>query len=119
MLRSIARTLPFILLAACGTAQDGDDVSDFDLGDTEGLGELALTNLTTRCSVTGTTATVALQAGDVALISKDLSGKILINALPCSTATVLTVKQLAITGSAGADTAILDYMGGTFLPGVS
>ena len=121
MLRQIARTLPLALLATACAAED-DSLSDLgDLGDLTGLEEAgqALTDLSSKCSVNGTTLTVALNTADVAMLSKATDGKVLINGFSCASATVTSVKQMNITGTAGANqTVILDYLTGTFLLGV-
>jgi Ca2+-binding RTX toxin-like protein len=119
MLRQMARTLPLCLLAAaCATEDSAPDLGD--LGDLEGIEEVgaALTDLSAQCSVTGTTATLALTGSDIAMVSKATDGKILVNGFACATATTTAVKQFAVTGAAGDQTVILDFLPGTFLPGV-
>jgi Ca2+-binding RTX toxin-like protein len=118
MFRSMARTLPFVLLAACA-AEDG--VSTGDLGDLEGIEEAgqALTDLSGRCAVTNnTTITVTLQADDVAMIGRTADGKFAINGYQCGTLSATAVKRLDIQADAGAQTVILDYLNGVFAPGV-
>jgi Ca2+-binding RTX toxin-like protein len=117
MFRSMARTLPFVLLAACA-AEDG--VSTGDLGDLEGIEEAgqALTDLSAQCTTTGTTVAVTLNADDVAMIGRTADGKFAINGFQCGTLSATAVKRLEVTGGAGAQTLILDYLNGVFAPGV-
>jgi Ca2+-binding RTX toxin-like protein len=117
MFRSMARTLPFVLLAACA-AEDG--ISTGDLGDLEGIEEAgqALTDLSAQCSTTGTTVTVTLNADDVAMIGRTADGKFAINGFQCGTLSATAVKKLDVSGGAGSQTVILDYMYGIFAPGL-
>ncbi len=120
MLRSLTNLWPSLLLIGCtGTGPDIVPGSD----DNEGVEEVTedLINLSSQCTfVTGTgVATLALAAGDIALVAKSSTSTITINGYPCSTATSTTLKKLVVTGSVGAETLILDHMGGTFAPGLS
>jgi Ca2+-binding RTX toxin-like protein len=70
--------------------------------------------------VSGTgVATLALATGDVAMVNKLASGALGVNGFPCSTATTATLKKLVVTGTAGAQTLILDYLGGVFGAGTT
>jgi Ca2+-binding RTX toxin-like protein len=117
MFRSMARTLPFVLLAACAAE---DDISTGDLGDLEGLEEAgqALTDLSAQCATVGTTVTVTLNADDVAMVGRTSDGKFAINGFQCGTLSATAVKRLEVNGGAGAQTLILDYLNGVFAPGL-
>lgn len=80
-----------------------------------------LTDLSSQCSfVTGTgTLTVALATGDIAMLAKASSGAITINGYACAGATGSNLKKVVVTGTTGAQTLILDFMGGTFAPGLT
>ena len=123
-LSSMFRILcPLLTAASCannGQPPSGGDGQD---GDFEGIEEATqgLTDLSGQCSfVSGTgVATFAMVGDEVALINKLSSGALGINGFPCSTATVTALKKLVITGDAGAQTVILDYLGGVFAPGTA
>ena len=122
MTRSIvSRTLwTFVCVTGCTSGPDTPVAPD---GDFEGIEEAgqALTDLSSECSfVSGTgVLTIALATGDVALVAKASSSAITINGLPCGGATSATLKKLVVNGTAGAQTLILDFMGGYFAPGIS
>lgn len=112
------------LLVAAGCSDDGftPEAPDPD-GNFEGIEEAAegLTDLSSQCAfVAGTGfATLTLNTNDVAMVSKLSSGALGINGFPCGAATTAALKKLTVTGSAGANTLILDYLGGVFAPGIA
>lgn len=110
------------LVLATGCAVEGVPPVD-ESGDLDGIEEVnqGLTDLSSQCGfVSGTgVMTLALATGDVALVNKSSSGLVVINGFACGGATSTTLKKLVVTGSAGAETLILDYMGGTFAPGIT
>ncbi|MCE9573091.1 MAG: calcium-binding protein [Deltaproteobacteria bacterium] len=110
------------LVLATGCAVEGAPPID-EPGDVQGIEEVTegLTDLSAQCSfVSGTgVATLALATGDVALVNKSSAGLVVVNGYSCGGATSTTLKKLVVTGSGGAETLILDYMGGTFAPGVT
>ena len=90
-----------------------------DVGDFEGIEEATetLTDLTARCTTATATVTCTLANNDIAMFAKAPSNAITINGFAIGSATSTTLKQLVINGSAGANTVILDFMGGTFALG--
>jgi Ca2+-binding RTX toxin-like protein len=115
------RTLcPLVLAASCASEESPPDSPD---GDYEGIEEASqgLTDLSGRCSFVSSsgTATIALATGDVAMVNKLASGALGINGYACSTATIATLKKLTVTGTAGDQTMILDFLGGTFGAGTT
>jgi len=118
-LRSMSRIFwALVPVAGCGTSDPGPTQPD---GDFEGIEEAnqALTDLSSECSFASGTLTVALATGDVALVAKSTSNNITINGYACGGATGTTLKKLVVTGTSGAQTLIIDFMNGTFAPGVS
>jgi Ca2+-binding RTX toxin-like protein len=120
-LTALYRTLcPLVVAASC--ASEGQTPADLD-GDFEGIEEATqgLSDLSAQCSFVPLTgvATLALVAGNVAMVSKLSSGALGINGYTCSTATTALLKKLVVTGSTGDETLILDFLGGTFGAGVS
>jgi Ca2+-binding RTX toxin-like protein len=112
---------PLLVAASCTGDEPPPGSPD---GDFEGIEEAAqgLTDLHARCGAFASGAlTVTLLSGDVAMFSKLPSGALGINGLPCDTATTATLKTLNIVegGTAGAETVILDYMGGVFGAGTA
>jgi len=107
------------LAAGCGAQADTTEPPD----DFEGIEEAseALTDLSSQCSfVSGTgTLTVAMATGDVAMVAKSTTNAITINGFACGGATSVTLKKLVVTGTAGAQTLILDFMNGLFAPGIA
>ena len=87
----------------------------------EGLDELdeALVDLTAQCSFVSGTLTLALVAGDMALIARGTTGAIEVNGFPCGAATVATLRAIDVTGDAGDQTLLLDYGAGLFARGTS
>jgi len=123
MKHSMRTYLSAAILAGCATTPSTEpDPIDPDL---EGLEELSegLTDLSARCTTmtSGGVVAVALADADVALINKSTTGALLINGFSCGgpTATGTALKQVAITGSSGANTVIIDYLGGTFALGTA
>ena len=115
----LCRTLlPIVAAQACASndpPQPTDGSDDFT-----GIEEASegLTDLHSECTfVSGTgTLTVLLATGDVAMISRSpgTDAAMLINGFACGGATSTTMKKLVVTGTAGAQTLILDYSGGMF-----
>lgn len=110
------------LLTAASCANDGQPPSPGDAGgDFEGIEEAAqgLTDLSSQCTFASSTGivTFAMVGDEVAMVNKLSSGALGINGFPCGTATVTAVKKLVVTGDGGAQTLILDYLGGVFAPG--
>ena len=96
--------------------------ADLPRGDFEGIEEATegLTDLTGRCAALAAgTLTCTLTDGDIALIAKASSGAITINGFAIGSATATTMKRLVINGSSGANTVILDLMGGPFAIGAT
>jgi Ca2+-binding RTX toxin-like protein len=84
--------------------------------------EDGLALLTTPCSfVDAGTMTIALAAGEYALVGLSSSGDLRVNGKPCGAATAASTKKINITGSAdgGDETVVLDYLRGSFVPGIS
>ncbi|CAN5305188.1 calcium-binding protein [soil metagenome] len=114
---SLARTLlPFVAASGCtsnNTAPPSDTSDDFT-----GISEAAegLTDLSGECTFATGTLTVALATGDVAMVSRSpgSDASMLINGFACGGATSTTMKKLVVTGTAGAQTLIIDYSGGMF-----
>ncbi|HET7502575.1 MAG TPA: calcium-binding protein [Kofleriaceae bacterium] len=113
---------PLLVAASCTGDEPPPGSSD---GDFEGIEEAAqgLTDLHGRCTfVSGSgVLNVQLVAGDVAMINKLPNGGIGINGYSCDGATATTLKTLNISesGATGAETVILDYMGGVFGAGTA
>ena len=110
--RLIAST---VLVFGC-TQGDSELVAD---GDFEGIDEAsqALSDLRTRCSaLVAGTVTCTLTDGDIAMFVRART-TITVNGFAIASST--TLKKLAIVGSDGANTVILDYMGGMFALGSS
>ena len=84
--------------------------------------QFALTNLATPCTfgaILGVnTMTIVLADDEIGVVSKRaVDGAMLVNGYACGTATSSTVKQIDVTGSAGTNTIILDFVNGSFAPG--
>lgn len=100
-----------------------ESVRSFDGGeDIAGVEELALplTALATPCVYDAVTksATVTLAAGEIGVISKrTVDSALLVNGYACDAARANTVKLIAVQGSAGDETVILDYIYGDFAKG--
>jgi len=117
---TLSRTLwTFACVAGCATSDDNKPASDG--GDWEGIeeGTQALTDLSSECTFASGTLTIALATGDVAMVAKSTSNNITVNGFSCGGATGTTLKKLVVTGTAGAQTLILDFMNGYFAPGVT
>lgn len=109
-------------LAAFALSGCGPTETPQDLGDISGVGELAqpLVALATPPAFASGTLTVTMASGETAIISKHaVSGNILVNDVFAAGATSTAVKNVAVTGAAGAETVILDFANGTFAPGTS
>ncbi|MGN6109715.1 MAG: calcium-binding protein [Kofleriaceae bacterium] len=111
---------PAVVLAGCASEPEPVDPVNEEY---EGIEEASegLADLSLQCSFVASSgvATLALNTGDVALVAKASSGAIVVNGFPCGAATGTTLKKLVVTGSAGAETLIIDHMGGLFAPGVA
>jgi Ca2+-binding RTX toxin-like protein len=123
-LSSMCRILcPLLTAASC--ASDGQPPSggEADGGDFEGIEEATqgLTDLSSQCTFTASSGlmTLAMVGDEVALVNKLSSGAIGINGFACGAATATAVKKLVVTGDSGAQTLILDYLGGVFAPGTA
>ncbi len=85
--------------------------------------EASLTPLATACTFNSTTGlmTVVLADGETAIISKRAADSgILQNGVACNVlATSTSLKKIAITGSTGANTVILDFTNGLYALGTS
>ena len=102
-------------LSGCGPSE-----APRDDGDVSGVEEIAspLTALATTPTFATGTLTVTLASAETAIISKHaVSGNILVNDVFVAGATSTAVKNVAITGAAGAETVIIDFANGTFAPG--
>ncbi len=124
-IRKVMRCIwPLVLGVACAT-EDYDP--EQDLGDLEGIEEVGegLTDLSSQCAFTAGTGLMALTLdnSEIALINKASDGRIVVNGFACGTsptfATSTTIKKLTVTGAAGNQTVILDYLGGVFSPGIT
>jgi Ca2+-binding RTX toxin-like protein len=74
------------------------------------------------CVFAGSTATLTLTSGDKAVVSRRLSdGAILVNDVPCGSATSVNTKVMSIveSGPAGPQTVVLDYLNGLFALGTN
>jgi Ca2+-binding RTX toxin-like protein len=124
-LGSIIGCVGSLLLAAACSGEDVDPVDDGlgDPDDLEGIEEdvEGLTDLSSQCDFDTDTGLMelTLDDGDIAMIAKASDGRVVINTFSCGGATSTTLKNLEITGGTGAQTVILDYMGGTFALGTS
>lgn len=85
--------------------------------------EQNLTPLATQCTFVASTGlmTVALASGEVAILSRRATDSVIVqNGQPCNVAaTASTLKKIAITGAAGAETVILDFTNGLFATGTT
>jgi len=112
-LGSLCKTLiPFLVATGCQSTSDTPQQED---GDFTGIQEASegLTDLSSQCTFAAGVATLALASGDIAMVNKNVTtGAIQVNGYACSTATATNMKKLVVTGSAGAEELILDYMNG-------
>jgi Ca2+-binding RTX toxin-like protein len=122
-LRSKFSLLPLGLAVACST-EPVTGPGTLNPDDYEGIVEAGqqLTDLTAQCDHVVTNnvgvVTLTLNSDDVAMISKATSGAILVNGYPCEVATSSNTKRIdVVQGTAGAQTLIVDYMGGQFVMG--
>lgn len=115
-LLTVAAGLAAFSLVGCGPTGPAD------FGDLSGVGEIAqpLTALATPPAFATGTLTVTMASGEIAVISKHaVSGNILVNDVATTGATSTAVKNIAITGAAGAETVIMDFANGTYAPGTT
>jgi Ca2+-binding RTX toxin-like protein len=120
---------PLLFAVACGTEDIDPELED--VGDLEGIEEVGdgLTNLTSQCAFNATSGlmTLTLNTTNVAMISKASNGNVVINGFACASAdatpvtvTSTNLKKISVVeGTAGNQTLILDYLGGTYSPGIS
>ncbi|HVU04109.1 MAG TPA: calcium-binding protein [Polyangiaceae bacterium] len=82
-----------------------------------------MTPLATPCAFSATTGimTVTVASGETAIIAKRPTDAVIVqNGVPCATAaTSTTLKKIAITGSSGDETVIVDFTSGLFATGTS
>jgi Ca2+-binding RTX toxin-like protein len=82
-----------------------------------------MTALATPCTfnVTSGLMTVTVAAGETAIISRRATDSVIVqNGVACATAgTAATVKKIAVTGSAGDETIVVDYSNGLFATGTT
>jgi Ca2+-binding RTX toxin-like protein len=107
--------------ASTSTPASNDSVSaDDPLG---AIIERSMTPLAAPCTFVTTTGvmTVTVATGETAIISKRATDSVIVqNGVACTTsATVATLKQIKITGSAGDETVIIDYTNGIFAAGTT
>ncbi len=115
--QTIVGGLAIVAMTSCGSTE-----APIDRGDISGVEELAqpLAALATPPAFATGTLTVTLASAEIAVISKHaVSGNILVNDVFATGATSAAVKNIAITGAAGAETVILDFANGTFAPGTA
>jgi Ca2+-binding RTX toxin-like protein len=115
--QTIVGGLAIVAMTSCGSTE-----APIDRGDISGVEELAqpLAALATPPAFATGTLTVTLASAEIAVISKHaVSGNILVNDVFATGATGAAVKNIAITGAAGAETVIIDFANGTFAPGTA
>ncbi len=116
-LMAVVGGLAAFALAGCGPAKDVQDYGD--ISGVEEIGQPLAALATPPTFATGT-LTVAVATGETAIISKHaVSGNILVNDVFAAGATSAAVKNVAIIGTGGANTVILDFANGTFAPGIT
>jgi Ca2+-binding RTX toxin-like protein len=110
-------------LAGCGDATTQAPQSSGGDDDPFRSIENKLTPLTNQCTFVASSGlmTVTLAANEVAVISKRATDSVIVqNGQPCTvSATSSSVKKIAITGSTGAETVVLDFTNGLFATGTS
>ncbi|HSO32921.1 MAG TPA: calcium-binding protein [Labilithrix sp.] len=113
------------MLAACGSSADKTTTPPaIDKDDPlASLEAQALSPLGTACTFNATTGAmvVTIAAGETAVIARSAADSaILQNGQPCDNpVTATTLKKITVTGSAGADTLLLDFTNGLFALGTS
>lgn len=113
--------------AGCGPEQAEGDMAGLYVAGFEGIPEFGqpLTPLATDCSFATDTgiATVTVEDGEVAILSKRVADKaLLVNGYACSTSTTLNLKKIVVQEHAtntGDETVILDFINGAFAYGSS
>jgi Ca2+-binding RTX toxin-like protein len=114
-LLAVVGGLAAFVLNGCGPIETPKDFGD--ISGVEEIGQPIAALATPPTFATGT-LTVAVATGETAIISKHaVSGNILVNDVFAAGATSAAVKNVAITGTAGAQTVIIDFANGTFAPG--
>lgn len=129
MRTSVSKTTTLLMaatLAACtGRATETASVpsAPVDPNDPFAQIEQNLTALATPCTFNATTGlmTVVIATGETAILSKRAADSaILQNGFDCTTAVTSTkLKKISVTGSAGAETLVLDFTNGLFALGTS
>jgi len=126
-----AVALGIITLSGCAveTSDEGSKLGkDEDWGDENKYPELggafhSLTAFAGTCSFANGLMTVTGSSAQSIIIGKRaVDSAIVVNGalLPnCTTVTSATVKQIKVVGSSGNDTLIIDFLGGTFAPGIA
>jgi len=103
-----------VCVVGCRSAPD-TDVDDQRA--VEGVEEISepLSDLSEQCGLASKILTLTLESGDVAVITRTMTGTILINGFGCAGATISNVQRIAVTERAAGDqTVILDYGSGLF-----
>lgn len=130
---SIAVAIGAITLTGCAadapaaskpTIPDSKDWGDPVLYPEVGGAFSNLTDLTNyTCSFASGTMTLSWTSAQSVVIGKRaVDSAIIVNGsllTGCTTVTSTTLKQLKLTGSSGADTLVIDYLGGIFAPGIA
>jgi Ca2+-binding RTX toxin-like protein len=126
-----ALALGIITLSGCAaeTSDEGTKLGkDEDWGDENKYPELggayhSLTAFAGTCSFASGLMTVTATSAQSIIVGKRavdsaivVNGALLAN---CTTVTSATVKQIKVVGSSGNDTLIIDFLGGTFAPGIA
>lgn len=126
-----ALALGIITLSGCAAETSDEDSKvgkDEDWGDENKYPELggafhSLTAFSGTCTfASGLMTVTATSAQSIIIGKRAVDSAIVVNGalLPsCTTVTSATVKQIKVVGSSGADTLIIDFLGGTFAPGIA
>ena len=124
-LLAIGMSVSMVGCADVGTDDAREEGVILDQGeDSTGVEELSmpLTSLATPCSYDDDTktATVALASGEIGVASKRaIDSALLVNGDACGASKTTTLKKIVVTGAAGDETFILDYINGDFGKGSS
>lgn len=126
-----ALALGIITLSGCAaeTSDEGSKLGkDEDWGDENKYPELggayhSLTAFSGTCTfASGLMTVTATSAQSIILGKRAVDSAIVVNGAllaNCTTVTSATVKQIKVVGSSGNDTLIIDFLGGTFAPGIA
>jgi Ca2+-binding RTX toxin-like protein len=124
-LRSSLSALLAAFAVGCGASPDApvQSPAETDNDPIAALVNQQLTALASQCTFNTTTGvmTVAVASGETAIISKRATdSNIVQNGFACDHAvTASTLKKIAITGSSGDETVIIDYTNGVFATGTA